>query len=142
MTYRVRWDPSHTVGTVQNEGEGMPFLGVVRKQDLLDGWTATSAVYAAAKDLGVFADEHEAVLAVVHEARILFDRRATNSSIAKVPVGSIPRVTGTGRTEVTAPSNKVWIDYAERHAKAKRTVPLEVDLVVTEDGEHVCEATP
>jgi hypothetical protein len=139
MKYHVVWDKLRIVGTVMNdEPSGMPYLGLVRRQDLLDGYMAVSTVYPQHMELGLFGGEQKATEAVVREAMNLGDRRATNRRIALAV--TTPRIIGAGRAEVEAPADAMRYRKFSERTGARRKLGASIDLELSRDGEHACEA--
>jgi hypothetical protein len=76
MNARIRWNPTKTSALVQNlDDAGLPWLGAIRHEELLDQYVATSAQYEAPRQLGVFGTPEEAVRAVELDATSIEGRR-------------------------------------------------------------------
>jgi len=98
---RVLWDATRGVGLVMNPVEsGPPYLGTVRRQDLLDGWTASSSMYTWPEELGVFGSEEEAIEGVLNEAVRVQERRAESARVAAQKQVECERIRGTGRKTI------------------------------------------
>lgn len=138
MKPKIVWDEVHSLGMVMNpDASGMPYVGVLRRQDLLDGWTATSSMYAGPEELGVYADEDEALAAVLEEAARLQERRTRSAEIAALKKVECERIRGAGRTSVYPPETERYHEFIDRSRSRGRGRAKGREVIAAAD-----EATP